>query len=479
MKKIFLSFLTIVIAGLFVFVSCKKDTVSNSSPGNPVGPANKLPVANAGTDITIYYDLQTCKIDRVKLDGSGSTDADGNIVSYLWIGSGLISIPNSAVTWAGPLAIGQHQFVLSVTDDKGGTVRDTTMVNVVSLLDRPTINAQLIPIGTLSQARAGIAVASAGNKIVFAGAASYSGQTNPSTRVDIFDISNNSWSTAELSVARQDFAVVASGNKIFFAGGWEGNWWEFPVMFTNVDIYDVTTNSWSVEHLSEPRAWIGAASAGNKVFFAGGIDSPNYNYQASSKVDIYDTQTNSWSTVALSSPRSNLSTQIAGNKIYFAGGVRDISWTPQATIDVYDINTGTWSVSSMSEPKYNMKSYATGSKIFWAGGESLNSQGHITSGIVEIKDVITQSTSFTCLFEPKAWWHNDQKAVVKNNQIIFFTNGFSNKFDIYDLVSNSWRIGQLNEVIGGAAVISVNNTIYVAGGYLNGSFSNMVWKLEF
>jgi kelch-like protein 20 len=229
---------------------------------------------------------------------------------------------------------------------------------------------------------------------------------------------------------------------------------------------------------------VGAASAGNKVFFAGGTDN---HYQASSKIDIYDTQTNTWSTSGLSEPRSNISTQIAGDKIFFAGGSNGSSWAPRATVDVYDINTGLWSVSSMREPKTEMNSFAIGSKIFWAGGTSINYSnyyGNYTSAMVEIKDVNTQSSSFFCLFEPKVWWGNDQKAVQKNNQIVFFIgngNGVSNsnRFDIYDMVNNSWSIGVLNQNIVGASVISVNNTIYVAGGYTNGSLSNLVWKLEF
>jgi N-acetylneuraminic acid mutarotase len=473
---------------LFAF-SCNRDPVDpNSSrrannPVNPIVPTNKPPVANAGPDITVSFNLQNCRIDSVELDGRSSTDQDGRIIAFFWQGPGLLSKPDSSNITVRPLSTGQHRFILSVTDDKGGSGRDTMIVNVVSLMNRPIINAQLIPFATLSQPREGIAVGWAGSKIVFAGASSNSGQTNPSTRVDIYDINTNSWSMAELSVARQDFAVVTSGNKIFFAGGWEGNWWEFPVMFTNVDIYDVVTNSWSVKHLSEARAWIGAASSGSKVFFAGGTRGPDNNHQASSKVDIYDTETNSWTTSALSEPRSNLSAQLAGDKIYFAGGARQQpSWTPQATVDVYDISNGLWSITSMSEPKYNMKSYATGGKIIWAGGSTSTINyywGNYTSATVEIKDVNTQSSSFSCLFEPKSWGDNDQKAVLKNNQLVFFTNGLSNKFDIYDMVNNSWSIGQLNQNIVGAAVISVNNTIYVAGGYVNGSVSNIVWKLEF
>ncbi|HJS55521.1 MAG TPA: kelch repeat-containing protein [Chitinophagaceae bacterium] len=465
---------------ILICVCCKKPPLNSSSstPGNPTPltpQANRPPVAFAGPDITVYYDLQTCNTDQVNLDGRNSTDPDGTIVFYSWTGPGLFSKPDSAATSVRPLSTGQHRFILLVSDDKGGSDRDTMIVNVISLMNRPAIDAQLVPFATLSEAREGVAVGSAGNKIVFAGAASNSGQTDPSTRVDIYDINTNSWSVAELSAARQDFSVVTSGNKIFFAGGWEGNWWEYPLMFTNVDIYDAATDLWSVKHLSEARAWVGAASAGNKVFFAGGTN----NYQASSKVDIYDTETNTWSTSKLSEPRSKISTQVAGNKVHFAGGSNGLGWVPRATVDVYDNNTGLWSVSSMNEPKSNMKSFAMGSKILWAGGSSTNNLNHYTSGMVEIRDVITQSSSFSCLHVPRGW-DNDQKAVVKNNYIVFFT-GYPaiNKFDIYDIANNSWSIGVLNQNIAGAAVISVNNTIYVAGGYVNGSLSNVVWKLEF
>ena len=441
---------------------------NSSPPVNPVVPVNKPPVANAGPDITVYYDLQTCRTDSVELDGGSSIDQDGRIVAYFWQGLGLIANRDSANTLVRPLSSGEHQFILSVADDKSGVDRDTMIVNVVSLMNRPTITAQLIPFATLSQPRAGIAAGWAGSKIVFAGG----GQ---SSRVDIYDINTNSWSTSELSVGRQDIAVVTSGDKIFFAGGWEGDWWWFPQMYTNVDIYDAVANSWSVKHLSEPRTGIGAASAGSKVFFAGGTSN-----QASSKVDIYDTEIDSWTTSALNEPRSNLSAQMAGDKIYFAGGSGTTSY-PRPTVDVYDINTGFWSSSSMSEPKSEMQSFAMGTKIVWAGGSTLtNGAGYYYSRMVEIKDINTLSSSFSCLIEPKSWWPGNQKAAAKDNQIVFFTgNGVQNKFDIYDLVNNSWSIGTLNQNIFGASLIAVNNTIYVAGGYVNGSLSNIVWKLEF
>ncbi len=60
-----------------------------------------------------------------------------------------------------------------------------------------------------------------------------------SSRVDIYDLATQTWSTAELSQARTAPAAVAAGNKIFFAGG-EISDGTFPSNV--VDIYDVSTN---------------------------------------------------------------------------------------------------------------------------------------------------------------------------------------------------------------------------------------------
>ena len=73
-------------------------------------------------------------------------------------------------------------------------------------------------------------------------------------------------------------------------------------------------------------------------------------------------------------------------------------------------------------------------------------------------------------------------AVVKDNKILFLRSGDladSDKFDVYDIASNTWSIGVLPYKIGGASIISVNDTIYVAGISINGVLSDKVWKLEF
>ena len=121
-----------------------------------------------------------------------------------------------------------------------------------------------------------------------------------------------------------------------------------------------------------------------------------------------------------------------------------------------------------------MASIAVGNKNYGAGGFS---KTDTTNEAVEIRDMNSGSSTFDCLFQPNAFF----SAVLKDNKIVFFTGDGAekNKFDIYDIATNTWSIGVLPQSITGAAIISVNNTIYVAGGDINGVLSNQVWKLEF
>jgi len=450
-----------------------------------IATSNHPPVACAGADRTI-----TLPTDTVTLDGSCSTDADNNITSYLWTkiagpASLIITNANVATTQVSNLTEGVYQFELKVTDAGGLFAKDTVQVTVDSSSgqvlacdnsNRPTINTQLIPGATLSQARSFIAVASAGNKILFAGGVVGGNVYKESSRVDIYDISANKWSTAELSVARHRIAAVANGNKVFFAGGEIGDV-TFPIDV--VDIYDVSTNTWTVAHLSLAGRDIAAAAVGDKVLFAGG--NPGFasgEGARSGRVDIYNLATNTWSTTSLSQYKIEGHVAVtANNKVYISGG--STSWTnssPSQQIDIYDNATNTWSTATMQEPRFRHAGIVAGNKIYWGGGGTCS---------VEIKNVNTGNSITQYLFRSTSFSY----AVMKDNKIVFFGTNYDNpdkpvadKVDIYDIASNTWSVGVLPFSIDQPSVISVNNTIYVAGGFIHGFYgvyNDKVWKLEF
>jgi hypothetical protein len=479
-----------------------KDTVQIivNDPSQP----NRPPVANAGADQTI-----TLPTNSVTVNGSGSTDPDNNITNYAWTkisGPSFFNFVNAsaAQTPISNLIEGIYDFELKVTDAGGFFSKDTMQIAVVAALssiecggNRPTVNAQLIPIGTLSQNRPFLSVASVGNKILFAGGSQWPVPPYATTRVDIYDISTQGWSTAELSAPRWNIATVTAGTKVFFAGGVYYDDGDNGISTDVVDIYDASTNQWSTAQLSDARHSIAAATIGDKVFFAGG-QAGDYIYM-SDKVDVYNLTTNSWSTTVLSQPRQYITAVTANNKIYFAGGQSGynilsntmLEAVASNRIDIYDHFSNSWSIGSLEEARYLLTGINHDNKIFWAGGWKTNSSTLAIENFsckVEIKDLSTQNTSITYLNQPRSYFVNGgQNAVVKNNKIVFFNGSRylysldpnKNKFDIFDPTNNTWSVGVLPVTIEGASIISVNNTIYVAGGMVNGVFTNQVLRLEF
>jgi hypothetical protein len=87
---------------------------------------NAPPAANAGADQTINAGANC--LATVTLDGSGSSDADGDSLTYTWTGPfGTTSGGTPSVV----LPAGTHEITLTVTDGRGGSASDTVSVTVV------------------------------------------------------------------------------------------------------------------------------------------------------------------------------------------------------------------------------------------------------------------------------------------------------------------------------------------------------------
>jgi uncharacterized protein YihD (DUF1040 family) len=120
-------------AGTYVFKLKVTDNDGASSEDQLtviVNPApNVAPVAKAGTDITI-----TLPTNTVTLNGSGSTDNDGTIASYLWtkVSGPAATIANASgsSTAINNLVEGTYIFKLKVTDNDGASSEDQVTVKV-------------------------------------------------------------------------------------------------------------------------------------------------------------------------------------------------------------------------------------------------------------------------------------------------------------------------------------------------------------
>jgi len=182
--------------------------------------------------------------------------------------------------------------------------------------------------------------------------------------VDIYHANNNSWTTAKLSVARDTFTASSLPEQgiVFFAGGY-GNRGQ---VFDTIDIYHYYNNSWTTAILSVPRAALTSASLANNglVFFIGGVVTPDYNVAfAFDTIDIYNVSSNNWTISKLSTPRYYAAAASLSNSgLIFVGGGKT-SITPITTgfpknVEIYNVKTNSWEVNYLNDG-YNSITYGT------------------------------------------------------------------------------------------------------------------------
>ena len=106
---------------------------------DPVVVRNHPPVANAGPDVK--GECAGSDGYRVRLDGSGSSDPDGDPLTYTWTGPfgtlrGAVVYPN--------FGLGAHTVTLTVEDGKGEKATDTLVVTTLDT-GAPTLAVSLTP----------------------------------------------------------------------------------------------------------------------------------------------------------------------------------------------------------------------------------------------------------------------------------------------------------------------------------------------
>ncbi len=101
-------------------------TFANGQFPGCVTPPNVPPVAVAGADQTLT-DTNNNGVETIVVDGSGSYDTDGSIVSYRWSEGGTV-LQDGPAFMSVSLPVGAHTLTLLVTDNQGATNTDTVSV---------------------------------------------------------------------------------------------------------------------------------------------------------------------------------------------------------------------------------------------------------------------------------------------------------------------------------------------------------------
>ena len=107
------------------------------------------------------------------------------------------------------------------------------------------VAAAIAPTGSISVGRTnGVGVAVEPDMLLFAGGYTDSKGKNKSARVDLYNVSSNTWSTHEMTTGRTLFAGAALGDLAMFGCGETGvNVHSSET--DSIDVWNATANTWS------------------------------------------------------------------------------------------------------------------------------------------------------------------------------------------------------------------------------------------
>ena len=183
------------------------------------------------------------------------------------------------------------------------------------------------------------------------------------TRVGVYDPTNNAWgNAAPLPELLQYFGTAVVDGKIYVVGGDTGGGGQRNTLYR----YDPTLNSWT--NLAPMplgvRYNLAAAALNGKIYAVGGNDGSG---NLLDRVEIYDPANNTWSTgTSLPAPRNVPLLGAINRKIYLAGGNDSAGAVTNGF--VFDPAVNTWNpIAPMAVAQAGMTA-VLGGKLYVIGG---------------------------------------------------------------------------------------------------------------
>lgn len=216
----------------------------------------------------------------------------------------------------------------------------------------------------LSEKRAYLATVSTTTKAYFIGGKTLEGF---SSKMDVYDAEQNTWTVVEMPRARGHAAAVSVSEKIYVFGG-QG---DSEKNLTVTDIYDIQAGEWSSIETPHEHPIAAGIALDDRIFMAGGDGKSN------TAVDIYNTVDGTWRVANLSDSRYDIAVAAAGNKIIFFGGAFSHD------VDVYDQTRDSWSVATLSDGVTGVAAATANNQCFFMAF-LYNSGNSLTNSMISI-----------------------------------------------------------------------------------------------
>ena len=204
-----------------------------------------------------------------------------------------------------------------------------------------TLNDTWETMSSMPTARSGIGANTVNGEIYVTGGDNYTGGyvgfLNALPTNEVYNISNNSWTTRQpMPYPVYSYACAVLGDKIYFMGGTNRT---IPSKLTQ--IYYTQNDTWSFG-ADLPTAVLGAAAsatgsmAPERIYVVGGVPYVVIDVQALSDNQVYDPKTNTWSlAAAMPTARDYLTMANLNDNLFAIGGSPDLSGSFLTTNEMY------------------------------------------------------------------------------------------------------------------------------------------------
>jgi hypothetical protein len=262
---------------------------------------------------------------------------------------------------------------------------------------------------------------------------------------------DGAWSSIALDT-RNYFSIAAAGHRALIAGGWHHDPATRRMLYDDrVDVYDTTTNSWSVAQLSQARTGAGTASAGDLAIFAGGNipgipnaapGTPGAGQQRSDVMDIYDSATDSWSAAQLSFKAWQPTMIPVGTQLVIPAH----SLADGSTVNLFDLTTRTLTSATIPGKPSGSVTWATVGDLLLLGVEGRDGFGWDTREPLVLYEAATGTWTPTSAPTPR----NYAQGVAVGPLILLIGGQIGSQktdaVDIFDTRTGEWSTSRLAEL---------------------------------